>query len=111
MTEQAENMFLRPSLLRKKDRVSDQDQVDHTQLLSLLKKLKGKKLVDGTTFLSNGTHGLCRWELPADGAPLIDLPTLHIWSTESDESDPHESLHLLRLCDPDQARELSLGSR
>ncbi|KAK1807165.1 hypothetical protein LTR12_018492, partial [Friedmanniomyces endolithicus] len=42
MTEQAENMFLRPSALRKKDGVSDQDQVDHAKLLSLLKKLKGK---------------------------------------------------------------------
>ncbi|KAK3612817.1 hypothetical protein LTR56_028226, partial [Elasticomyces elasticus] len=111
MTEQAENMFLRPSVLRKKDGVSNQDQIDHAQLLSLLKKLKGKKLVDGKTFLSNGTHGFCRWELPADGAPLIDLPTLHIRSTESDESGPHEGLHLLRLCDPGQARELNLGSR
>ncbi|KAK3613733.1 hypothetical protein LTR22_028034, partial [Elasticomyces elasticus] len=94
MTEQAENMFLRPSVLRKKDGVSNQDQIDRAQLLSLLKKLKGKK-----------------WELPADGAPLIDLPTLHIRSTESDESGPHEGLHSLRLCDPGQARELNLGSR
>ncbi|KAK4895358.1 hypothetical protein LTR49_028279 [Elasticomyces elasticus] len=111
MTEQAENMFLRPSVLRKKDGVSNQDQIDRAQLLSLLKKLKGKKLVDGTTFLSSGTNGFCRWELPADGAPLIDLPTLHIRSTESDESGPHEGLHSLRLCDPGQARELNLGSR
>ena len=110
MTEQAENMFLRPSALRKKEGVSDQDQVDHAQLLSLLKQLKGMKLVDGTTFLSNGTHGLCRWEPPADGSPLIDVPTLHIRSTDSDETEPHEGLHLLRLCDPDQAREFHHGS-
>jgi hypothetical protein len=110
MTEQAENMFLRPSALRKKEGVSDQDQVDHALLLSLLKELKGKKLIDGTTFLSNGTHGLCRWELPADGVPLIDLPTLHIRSTASDESDPHKGLQLLRLCDPGQAREFHHGS-
>jgi hypothetical protein len=110
MTEQAENMFLRPSALRKKEGVSDQDQVDHAKLLSLLKQLKGMKLVDGTTFLSNGVHGLCRWEPPADGSPLIDVPTLHIRSTDGDESDPHEGLHLLRLCDPDQAREFHHGS-
>jgi hypothetical protein len=110
MTEQAENMFLRPSALRKKDGVSDQDQVDHAELLSLLRSFKGKKLVDGTMFLSNGTHGLCRWEPSPDGAPLIDIPTLHIRSTESDDSNPHEGLQLLRLCDPDQAREFHHGS-
>lgn len=104
MTQQAENMFLRPSALRKKDGVSEEDQVDHEKLLSLLKQLKGGRLTDGTMFLTDGTYGLCRWDVPADGSSLIDIPTLHVRSTEGQDEDPHEGLHLLHLCDRSLAR-------
>ena len=105
MTEQAENMFLRPSALRHKDGVSDEDQADHVQLLELLKRLRGKRLVDGTSFLTDGRYGLCRWERGAENEPLITIPTLHIRSTDEDHVDPHHGLHLLRLCDEDRAKE------
>jgi len=106
MTAAAESMFLRPSALRRKEGVSEEDQADHVQLLSLLQRLSGRRLVDGTTFLTDGKYGLCRWEPPQDGLPLIDIPTLHIRSTDEDETDPHHGLHLLKLCDPGQAKEL-----
>ena len=105
LTAQAENMFLRPSALRHKDGVSEEDQVDHEQLLKLLQRLEGKKLADGTSFLTDGQYGLCRWETTAPDEPLIDLPTLHIRSTEEDEQDRHHGLHLLGLCDQSQAVE------
>lgn len=105
MTAQAESMFLRPSALRKKDGVSEEDHVDHAELLELLKRLKGERLKDGTSFLTDGKYGLCRWEPGADGEPLIDIPTLHVRSTDEDDVDPHHGLHLLRLCDGDRAKE------
>ena len=36
---------------------------------------------------------------------MIDIPTLHIRSTDEDEVDPHHGLHLLRLCDRSMAKE------
>ncbi|KXL46853.1 hypothetical protein M433DRAFT_538131 [Acidomyces richmondensis BFW] len=106
MTAAAESMFLRPSALRRKEGVSVEDQADHAQLLSLLQRLRGRRMADGTTFLTDGKYGLCRWEPTQDGFPLIDIPTLHIRSTEEDETDPHHGLHLLKLCDTNRAKEL-----
>lgn len=105
LTSQAEKMFLRPSALRYKNGVSEEDRIDHTRLLELLKRLKGKRLVDGTSFLTDGQYGLCRWENTAVQEALIDVPTLHIRSTEEDEQDPHHGLHLLGLCDHSRAKE------
>lgn len=101
--EQARSMFLRPSALRHKDGVSEEDQADHEKLLGLLEKLEGKMLRDGTAFLSDGEYGLTRWE---SKAPLIDIPTVHIRSTAEDEKDPHHGLHLIGLCSPDEATEI-----
>jgi hypothetical protein len=106
MTQQAESMFLRPSALRKKDGVSEQDQVDHEKLLGLLRRLHGRELVDGTRFLSDGTYGLCRWDVPG----RIDIPTLHVRSVEKQDEHVHDGLHLLRLCDSHQAREFHHNS-
>ncbi|WPH00653.1 Hypothetical protein R9X50_00348300 [Acrodontium crateriforme] len=106
LTAQAEAMFLRPSALRKKDGVSEEDQIDHAKLLGLLARLKGKRMKDGTVFLTDGKYGLCRFESNAsEDGPLIDIPTLHIRSTDEDELDPHHGLHLLGLCDKEQAKE------
>lgn len=63
LTEQAKAMYLRPSALRKKDGVSEEDQIDHEQLLARLDKFKGMVLSDGTPFLGDGKYGLCRWEV------------------------------------------------
>lgn len=79
--------------------------MDHERVLSLLKRLKGKRLVDGTIFLTDGQYGLCRWECNTDAEPLLDIPTLHIRSTDEDEIDPHHGLHLLGLCNRDRAKE------
>lgn len=105
MTAQAESMFLRPSALRHKDGVSEEDQIDHGQLLELLKRLQGRRLVDGTSFLTDGRYGLCRWERLVDDEPLISIPTFHVRSTAEDDIDPHHGLHLLRLCDESQSKE------
>lgn len=105
LTDQAKSMYLRPSALRKKDGVSEEDQVNHEQLLNRLENLKGMVLDDGTPFLSDGKYGLCRWEVQSDGEPLIDVPTVHIRSTEEELTDPHHGLHLLNLCDKEQAVE------
>lgn len=104
--EQARSMFLRPSALRHKEGVSDEDQVDHAKLLGLLEILEGKMLADGTPFLSDGTFGLARWNLGSDRSPLIDIPTLHVRSTAEDEQDPHHGLHLLGLCAASEQQEI-----
>ncbi|CAK4031883.1 Hypothetical predicted protein [Lecanosticta acicola] len=104
--DQARSMFLRPSALRHKDGVSEEDQANHAKLLGLLEKLEGKMLEDGTAFLSDGTHGLTRWETGTDGTPLIDIPTVHIRSAAEDEKDPHHGLHLLGLCNQDEAEDM-----
>ena len=105
LLKEAETMFLRPSALRHKDGVSPEDQADHAAMLSLLKSCEGKKLADGTAFISNGEYGLCRFEINEGDEPLIDIPTLHVRSLEEDEHDPHHGLHLLGLCDPENAAE------
>ena len=105
MTHEAKSMFLRPSALRHKDGVSPEDQADHAAMLAILKSCRGKKLRDGTTFISNGEFGLCRFEVEEDGEPLIDIPTLHIRSVEEDTDDPHHGLHLLGLCDEEKTTE------
>ena len=105
MTNEAKSMFLRPSALRHKDGVSDEDQADHAAMLALLEACEGRILSDGTAFLSNGEHGLCRFEVEKDGPPLIDIPTLHIRSLEEDKHDPHHGLHLMGLCDPGKRKE------
>ncbi|KAF2207328.1 hypothetical protein CERZMDRAFT_102425 [Cercospora zeae-maydis SCOH1-5] len=107
--DQARSMFLRPSALRHKDGVSEEDQANHAKLLSLLDVLEGKMLADGTPFLSNGTFGLSRWDLGKGGGPLINIPTLHIRSVAEDHDDPHHGLHLLGLCEPSEAQEIHHG--
>lgn len=104
--DDARSMFLRPSALRHKAGVDEEDQADHAKLLGLLEKLEGKMLRDGTAFLSNGIHGLTRWQRGADGVPLIDIPTVHVRSTADDDNDPHHGLHLLQLCDENKTCEI-----
>ncbi|KEF55688.1 uncharacterized protein A1O9_08438 [Exophiala aquamarina CBS 119918] len=102
MLADAESIFLRPSALRKKDGVTDEDRANHTKMLSLLKHVIGKRLADGTVFVSDGEHGLCRYEAH-HGEPLISIPTLHVRSP--DEKDPHQGLHLSNLCEKSLVRE------
>jgi hypothetical protein len=104
--KQTEDMFLRPSALRAKEGVSEEDLVDHAALLALVNRFEGKKLKDGTMFLSDGTHGLCRWYKSCPEEALVDIPTLHIRSPLEDAVDPHHGLHLLGLCEPSEAREI-----
>ena len=105
MIHEAEGMFLRPSAIRHKDGVSPEDQADHATMLAVLKKCRGKMLADGQPFISDGEHGLCRYETREDEEPLIDIPTLHVRSTVEDHLDPHHGLHLLGLCDRGSAEE------
>lgn len=105
MINEAKSMFMRPSALRHKEGVSEEDQADHAAMLALLNSCHGRIMKDGTAFISNGEHGLCRWEVRKDEDPLIDIPTLHVRSLEEDKHDPHHGLHLLSLCDPETAEE------
>lgn len=104
--DQARSMFLRPSALRHKEGVSEEDQADHAKLLGLLEVLEGKMLADGTPFLSDGRFGLARWHLGSDRSSLIDIPTLHIRSTAEDKEDPHHGLHLRGLCLESEQQEI-----
>lgn len=104
--QEAREMFLRPSALRHKPGVSEEDQADHAKLLELLNKFEGKTMADGTPFLSDGEYGLCRWERKKLQPPLIDIPTLHIRSTAEDIVDPHHGKHLTELCDEYQVEEI-----
>jgi hypothetical protein len=107
LVKQAEDMFLRPSALRKKEGVSVEDHADHAALLAMVSKFEGKKLTDGTMFLSDGTYGLCRWGKSFSGGPaLVDIPTLHIRSPAEDDVDPHHGLHLFELCEQSEAKEI-----
>ncbi|EGP82584.1 uncharacterized protein MYCGRDRAFT_97426 [Zymoseptoria tritici IPO323] len=107
LINEAEDMFLRPSALRHKEGVSEEDLVDQAALLATVQKFKGKVLADGTPFLSDGEHGLCRWDRSDPNEPaLIDVPTLHIRSPAEDVTDPHHGLHLLSLCDKSEVREI-----
>lgn len=103
---EAQEMFLRPSALRHKPGVSEEDQVDHARLLELLNRFEGRTMADGTPFLSNGKYGLCRWERKQFQSPLIDIPTLHIRSTAEDLMDPHHGKHLVELCEEHQVEEI-----
>lgn len=104
--QQAKEMFLRPSALRHKPGVSEEDQVDHKKLLELLSRLEGKMMSDGTAFLSDGTYGLCRWERIKLQPALIEIPTLHVRSTAEDHADPHHGKHLVELCDQFDVEEI-----
>ena len=76
-------------------------------MLAMLKSYQGKTLADGTPFISDGRYGLCRFEVAesGEGEPLIEIPTLHVRSLEEDLEDPHHGLHLLGLCERENARE------
>lgn len=105
----AKSMFMRPSALRHKDGVSTEDQADHEAMLALLNTCEGRITCDGRAIISNGTHGLCRYDVRKGEEPLIDIPTLHIRSLEEDKHDPHHGLHLLGLCNPDNRKEFHHG--
>lgn len=104
--QEAQEMFLRPSALRHKAGVSEEDQVDHERLLGLLSRLEGRMMVDGTPFLTDGTNGLCRWERKESQPALIEIPTLHVRSTAEDDMDPHHGKRLVELCEEYQAEEI-----
>lgn len=104
--EQAKEMFLRPSALRHKPGVSEEDQVDHGRLLGLLSRLEGRIMADGTPFLSDGTYGLCRWDRKRLQPALVEIPTLHIRSTAEDLVDPHHGKHLVELCEEHEVEEI-----
>ncbi|KAH8815398.1 hypothetical protein F5884DRAFT_177103 [Xylogone sp. PMI_703] len=111
MIQEAASMFLRPSALRKKkgqygfteqDSSDDEDQPDIDYMMKMLASLKGQRLEDGTPFLSDGEHGITRFNaLHSD--ILIDIPTLHVRSPV--EEDRHHGLHLMEMSEPSLARE------
>ena len=103
--QEVRSMFLRPSALRHKKGVRPEDQADHTVMLKLLDSCTGKRLNDGTTFISDGTFGMCRYEVREGDEPLIDIPTLHVRSVQDGMVDRHHGLHLRSLCEKDQATE------
>ncbi|KAI9732731.1 MAG: hypothetical protein M1818_007465 [Claussenomyces sp. TS43310] len=102
LIHEAESMFLRPSAVRKKAGVSEEDQPDVNEMLALLAALKGKRLADGTPFLTDGVHGLTRYNALHQDI-LIDMPTLHVRSPV--EEDRHHGLHLWHMCDPTKRNE------
>jgi hypothetical protein len=102
MVEEASSMFLRPSATRAKRLPTEEDQPDVNLMLKLLTELKGKRLADGTPFLTDGVHGLTRYNASGSGT-LIDIPTLHVRSPI--EEDRHHGLHLMEMCDPSTRKE------
>jgi hypothetical protein len=101
--KEVEGMFLRPSALRKKDGVVETDQPDGDAMFQALARLKGRKLADGTPFLTDDiTFGMTRYNSHLEEV-LIDIPTLHVRSPVED--DVHHGVHLLNMCDPSTARE------
>ena len=97
LVEEATSMFLRPSAVRKKGQFAEEDQPDVNRMLQLLAALKGKRLADGTPFLTDGEYGLTRYNA-SNSNILIDIPTLHVRSPI--EEDRHHGLHLMEMCDP-----------
>ncbi|KAH6699032.1 serine hydrolase FSH [Leptodontidium sp. 2 PMI_412] len=102
LIEEAAHMFLRPSAVRKKGQFDEEDQPDVNHMLELLATLKGKRLADGTPFLTDGKHGLTRYNALYSRI-LIDIPTLHVRSPI--EEDRHHGLHLVEMCDPNTRME------
>ena len=101
---EAAGMFLRPSAVRKKSGVHEDDQPDQNVMLELFAALQGRQMVDGTVFMSDGTYGLMRYD--AQGRVLIDIPTLHVRSPEEDR---HHGACLLGMCEEEKAREYHHG--
>lgn len=97
LVQEATSMFLRPSAVRKKGQFAEEDQPDVNRMLQWLAALKGKRLADGTPFLSDGEYGLTRYNA-LNSTILIDIPTLHVRSLV--EEDRHHGLHLMEMCDP-----------
>ena len=102
LIQEAASMFLRPSAVRKKGQFAEEDQPDVNHMLKLLATLKGKRLNDGTPFLTDGEYGLTRYNA-VHSRILIDIPTLHVRSPL--EEDRHHGLHLMEMCDPNNMRE------
>lgn len=102
MMEEAAELFLRPSAMRKKAGVADEDQPDAGLMAEALAALKGVVLSDGTPAFTDGTHGLSRYNALEEGEMLIDIPTLHIRCLKETR---HNGLHLYEMCEPSQAVE------
>ncbi len=103
LREEAKAMFLRPSAVRKRSGEDGEEQVDGNGMLNLLAQLKGGQLVDGTPFMSDGVYGVTRYGIGSGEEVLVDIPTLHVRS--SNEGDPNHGLELLKMCEPEGARE------
>jgi hypothetical protein len=102
LVQEATSIFLRPSAVRKKGQFAEEDQPDVNRMLYLLATLKEKRLADGTRFLTDGEHGLTRYNA-AGSRILIDIPTLHVRSPIED--DRHHGLHLMEMCEPTTRKE------
>lgn len=105
MAEAAE-MLLRPSAIRRKAGVDEEDQPDEGALRNAMDRLKGIVLPDDTPAFTDGVHGLTRFNETRDEV-LIDIPTLHIRCTEED--DRHHGQHLYEMCEPAMANEFHHG--
>lgn len=102
MAEEAAEMFLRPSALRKKAGVEEEDQPDANFMAKALATFKGVVLSDGTPAFTDGVHGLSRYNPLEEGGVLVDIPTLHIRCVNETR---HNGLHLYEMCEPSQAVE------
>lgn len=102
LAKEAADMFLRPSALRHKPGIAEEDQPDAQGMVDALHALQGVMLADGTPAMTDGVHGLTRYNAVQDDI-LIDVPTLHIRCPN--EEDRHNGLHLFDMSDPSTALE------
>jgi hypothetical protein len=107
MISEAENLLLRPSAVRKRGEVSEDQRLSHEQLKQLIDRFETRTLANGQSFISDGEYGMYRYNLNDNGGmPIIPFPTLHIRDPSEDlVGDVDHGMNLWKLCDPRLVRE------
>ncbi|VUC29885.1 unnamed protein product [Clonostachys rosea] len=102
IAEEAAEIVMRPSAMRKKIGVDDEDQPDAEAVMAAFAKLKGVTLPDGSLGFTDGEFGLARYNAMSEERTLIDIPTLHVRCPAEHR---HHGLHLYEMCEPSTALE------
>ncbi|CAH0051340.1 unnamed protein product [Clonostachys solani] len=105
IAEEAADIVMRPSALRKKAGIENEDQPDAEAVIAAFDKLKGVTLPDGSLGFTDGEYGMVRYNAVSEDT-LIDIPTLHVRCPAEHR---HHGLHLYEMCEPSTALEYHHG--
>lgn len=101
--KEAAAILLRPSNIRVRKGTERHPEYDSKKIQETIAALQTRQLADGRLCMTDGTFGVSRYSMAAQGI-LIDIPTLHVRSATAENI--HWGLELLKLCEPLLVREV-----